>query len=251
MLLDGPKVVLGVLCRPGINAFGVLRWDRPPACRPGGAGPCCCLVGSRTRTYHSVRDGLVGVHRVCGRLRPAGASRGHDTRRRQALTIVDPAVLPDDIGSGGRRKELAVGPVKSTASSAILTLPPFAVQALRAHRRQQLRLRLASGQPATVGLRFVEPGRPPRPVELELVFLTERGTPVNPTTPAAPSLGWPPASGWPPTRTCCATRWRRRWRPTRSRPASSRRSCATPMAARSPSACTSTSSRRPRPGWPG
>jgi integrase len=102
-------------------------------------------------------------------------------RFRQALTIIDPAVLPDaDPGSTGRRKELAVGPVKSTASSAILTLPPFAVQALRHHRRQQARLRLALGQPATVPLRWVEPGRPPRPVELDLVFRTERGTPVNP-----------------------------------------------------------------------
>jgi integrase len=105
---------------------------------------------------------------------------------RQALTIIDPAVLADGADSHGsagldsRRKELAVGPVKSAASNAILTLPPFAVQALRQHRRQQLRLRLTFGQPATVGLRWVEPGRPPRPVELDLVFRTERGTPVNP-----------------------------------------------------------------------
>jgi len=70
--------------------------------------------------------------------------------------------------------------VKSAASSAILTLPPFAVQALRRHRREQLLVRLAVGQPATVALRWVEPGRPPRPVELDLVFRTERGTPVNP-----------------------------------------------------------------------
>ena len=70
--------------------------------------------------------------------------------------------------------------VKSTASSAILTLPPFALQALRHHRRQQLRLRLAVGQPATVELRFIEPARPPRPIQLDLVFRTERGTPVNP-----------------------------------------------------------------------
>src|SRR4029453_11780886 len=58
-------------------------------------------------------------------------------RFRQALTIIDPAVLPDDAdsGSSGRRKELVVGPVKSAASSAILPLPPFAVQALRQHRR--------------------------------------------------------------------------------------------------------------------
>jgi integrase len=101
-------------------------------------------------------------------------------RFRQALTIVDPAALPDAADPGGRRKELAVGPVKSTASGAILTLPPFAVQALRHHRRQQARLRLALGQPPTLGLRWVGPGRPSRPVELDLVFRTERGTPVNP-----------------------------------------------------------------------
>jgi integrase len=36
------------------------------------------------------------------------------------------------------------------------------------------------GQPATIGLRWVEPSRLPRPVQLDLVFRTERGTPVNP-----------------------------------------------------------------------
>jgi integrase len=102
-------------------------------------------------------------------------------RFRQALTIIDPAILPDaDPGASGRRKELALGPVKSTASRAILTLPPFAIQALRQHRRQQARLRLACGQPQTVSLRRVEPGRPPQPVQLDLVFRTERGTPINP-----------------------------------------------------------------------
>jgi integrase len=102
-------------------------------------------------------------------------------RFRQALTIIDPAVLPDaDPSASGRRKELAVGPVKSAASNAILTLPPFAIQALRHHRHQQARLRLANGQPQTVTLRRVEPGRPPQPVQLDLVFRTERGTAVNP-----------------------------------------------------------------------
>jgi integrase len=106
----------------------------------------------------------------------AGTVRFH-----QALTIIDPAVLPDaNPGAGGQRKELAVGPVKSTASSATLTLPPFAVQALRQHRRQQARLRLACGQPQTIPLRRVEPGRPAQPVQLDLVFRTERGTPINP-----------------------------------------------------------------------
>jgi integrase len=107
-------------------------------------------------------------------------------RFRQALTIIDPTVLSDDAdddggaGGGGGRRELAVGPLKSTASNAILTLPPFAVQALRQHRRQQARLRLACGQPQMVTLRKVEPGRPPQPVQLDLVFRTERATPVNP-----------------------------------------------------------------------
>jgi hypothetical protein len=73
----------------------------------------------------------------------AGTVRFH-----QALTIIDPAVLPDADPSGsGRRRELAVGPVKSAASSATLALPPFAVQALRQHRRQQARWRLAAGSP--------------------------------------------------------------------------------------------------------
>jgi integrase len=80
----------------------------------------------------------------------------------------------------GRRKELAVGPVKSTASKAILSLPPFAVQALRHHRQQQARLRLAGALPATVTLCWVEPGQPPRPIQLDLAFRTERGTPLNP-----------------------------------------------------------------------
>jgi integrase len=101
-------------------------------------------------------------------------------RFRQELTIVDADLLPGHSGVDGRRKELAVGPVKSKASKAILTLPPFAVEALRRHRHQQARLRLAGAQPATVTLRWVEPGQPPHPVELDLVFRTERGTALNP-----------------------------------------------------------------------
>jgi integrase len=101
-------------------------------------------------------------------------------RFRQELTNVDADLLPDHKESDGRRKELAVGPVKSRASKAILSLPPFAVQVLREHRRQHTRLRLAGAQPASITLRWVEPGQPPRPVELDLVFRTERGTALNP-----------------------------------------------------------------------
>ena len=48
------------------------------------------------------------------------------------------------------------------------------------HRRQQTRLRLACEQPHTVTLRRVEPRPPAQPVQLDLVFRTERGTPINP-----------------------------------------------------------------------
>jgi hypothetical protein len=97
--------------------------------------------------------------------------------------------------------------VKSAASSAILTLPPFAIQALRPHRRSQARLRLAYAHSATVGgCAGVEPGRPPRPVELDLVFHTERAhrsTPyAMPTAARSPSgytsISSPrPHPGWP------------------------------------------------------
>ena len=121
-------------------------------------------------------------------------------RFRQALTSIDPAVLPEEIpGADERRKELAVGPVKSAASNAILTLPPFAVQALRHHRRQQARFRLALGQPATVELRYVEPGRPPGRSSWTWCSAPNAAPRSTPTTPAAPSPAWPPASGWPPT----------------------------------------------------
>jgi integrase len=177
----------------------------------------------------------------------AGTVRFH-----QALTIIDLAVLPDDADSGGRRKELVVGPVKSAASSAILTLPPFAAQALRQHRRQQGRLRLALGQPATVPLRWVAPGRPPHPGRVGPGVPHRAGhASQSQPTPAGPSPAWPLGWGWPPTRICCAMPWRRRWRPTRNRPASSPPSCATPTAAPSPSGCTFTSFPRPHLGWLG
>jgi hypothetical protein len=138
-------------------------------------------------------------------------------------------------------------PLKSTASNAILTLPPFAVQALRRHRRQQHRLRLALGQPATVGLRWVEPGQPPRPVQLDLVFRTERGTAVNPNHASRAFARLAASVGLAAHPHLLGHALASRWRPTRSRPVSSPPSCATPMAAPSPSACTSTSCPKTAP----
>jgi hypothetical protein len=67
-------------------------------------------------------------------------------------------------------------------------------------------MRLALAQPATVELRFIEPGRPSRPVELDLVFRTERAHRSTPTMPAARSPASPHALGFMPTRTCCGRR---------------------------------------------
>jgi hypothetical protein len=69
---------------------------------------------------------------------------------------------------------------------------PFAVQALRQHRRQHARSRLACGQPQTVTLRRVEPGRPPQPVQLD-PDVPHRAGHANQPQPRQPRLR-PPAS---------------------------------------------------------
>src|SRR6266542_3686134 len=56
---------------------------------------------------------------------------------------------------------------------AVLSLPTFAVKALRDYQQLQRRR-------TPVPLLFVQPGEAPRPVELDLVLRTERGTPVRP-----------------------------------------------------------------------
>jgi integrase len=94
-------------------------------------------------------------------------------RFRQALTIIDPAILPDAAtgngdgdagGVGDRRKELAVGPVKSAASNAILALPPFAVQALRITATSSAGCAWPLGSPPPYGCAGRSPaGHPARP----------------------------------------------------------------------------------------
>lgn len=64
------------------------------------------------------------------------------------------------VGSGRRATR---GQLKTRASEAPVPLPDFAVTRLREHRRRQLEERLAAGEPTSDGL----------------VFVTERGWPVN------------------------------------------------------------------------
>jgi integrase len=95
-------------------------------------------------------------------------------RFRQALSSIDQQLAtgrprPD----GTRGKLLVVGPLKTPASQAILSLPVFAVDALRDYQqlhRQRTPLRLLQ----------VQPGQAPRPVELDLLLRTERDTPLRP-----------------------------------------------------------------------
>jgi integrase len=95
-------------------------------------------------------------------------------RFRQALSSVDQQLATGRPRPDGRRgKLLVVGPLKTSASQAVLSLPAFAVDALRDYRQKQ-------GQRTLLPLLFVEPGQPPRPVELDLLLRTERDTPLRP-----------------------------------------------------------------------
>jgi integrase len=105
-------------------------------------------------------------------------------RFRQTLSSVDQQLATGQPRPGGARgKLLVVGPLKTPASQAVLHLPAFAVAALRDYQHQQLRQpcsRTADGRRARLRLLHVQPGEPPRPVELDLVLRTQWGTPLRP-----------------------------------------------------------------------
>jgi integrase len=95
-------------------------------------------------------------------------------RFRQALSSIDRQLATGQPRPDGRRgKLLVVGPLKTPASQAVLSLPAFAVDALRDYRHVQ-------GIRAPLRLLLVQPGQAPRPVELDLLLRTERDTPVRP-----------------------------------------------------------------------
>jgi integrase len=95
-------------------------------------------------------------------------------RFRQALSSIDQQLATGRPRPDGRRgKLLVVGPLKTPASQAVLSLPTFAMDALRDYQHEQA-IR------APLRLMFVQPGEAPRPVELDLLLRTERDTPVRP-----------------------------------------------------------------------
>ena len=95
-------------------------------------------------------------------------------RFRQALSSIDQQLATGRPRPGGRRgKLLVVGPLKTPASQAALSLPTFAVHALRDYQQAQ-------GQRTPLRLLLARPGEAARPVELDLVLRTERDAPVRP-----------------------------------------------------------------------
>jgi integrase len=95
-------------------------------------------------------------------------------RFRQALSSIDQQLATGQPRPDGTRgKLLVVGPLKTPASQAVLSLPTFAVDALRDHQQVQ-------GHRTPLRLLLVQPGQAPRPVQLDLVLRTERDTPVRP-----------------------------------------------------------------------
>jgi integrase len=93
---------------------------------------------------------------------------------RQALSSIDQQLATGRPRPNGTRgKLLIVGPLKTPASQAVLSLPTFAVEALRAYQREQRHC-------APLRLLLVRPGEAPRPVELDLVLRTGRDAPVRP-----------------------------------------------------------------------
>jgi integrase len=105
-------------------------------------------------------------------------------RFRQALSTVDQQLAtgqprPDGAPwqAAGRR------PHQDPRRQAVLHLPSFAVAALRDyqhHQHQHPRTHTADGRRARLRLLYVQPGQPPRQVELDLVLRTQWGTPLRP-----------------------------------------------------------------------
>jgi integrase len=138
---------------------------------------------------------------LCGLEWPDLALEAATIRFRQALSSVDQQLAtgqprPD----GARGKLLVVGPLKTPASQAVLHLPAFAVAALRDYQHQQHRhprTHTPDGHRARLRLLHVQPGQPPRPVELDLVLRTQWDTPLRPNHASRAFRAFAEATGIP------------------------------------------------------
>jgi len=127
-------------------------------------------------------------------------------RFRQALSSIDQQLAtgrprPD----GARGKLLVVGPLKTPASQATLSLPAFALDALRDYEDKQ-------GIRAPCSCCWSSPARRPGRSSSTCCCAPSGAPQCGRSMPAGPSGPSPKAPASRPIRTCCATRWPRRWR---------------------------------------
>jgi integrase len=134
-------------------------------------------------------------------------------RLRQALSSIDQQLATGRPRPNGTRgKLLVVGPLKTPASQAVLSLPTFAVGVLRGYQQVQR-------QRAPLRLLLVQPGDAAGLVELDLCCAPGVARRSVQSTPAGSSGPSRKTLGSPRIRICCAIRWPRRWRRPRNPPA--------------------------------
>jgi integrase len=136
-------------------------------------------------------------------------------RFRQALSSIDQQLASGQPRPDGTRgKLLVVGALKTPASQAVLSLPAFAVDALR-HYQQVQRQRTRT----PLRLLLVQPGQAPGRSNSTCCCapgVARRFVPTMPAGRSEPSLKLPGSRRIP---ICCATRWPQRWRQLRNPPA--------------------------------
>jgi Phage integrase, N-terminal SAM-like domain len=126
-------------------------------------------------------------------------------RFRQALSIIDPAVLPDAdptrLAGAGSWPSGRSSPPPAAPSSPCLRSPPRRY-AITAVSRPDCAWPWDSPPPC--GCVGWNPAGHPTQLSWTWCSAPSGARQSTPTTPAAPSPAWPPASGWPPTPTYCA-----------------------------------------------
>ena len=113
-------------------------------------------------------------------------------RFRHTLSSIDQQLVADQPRPDGKRgKLLVVGPLKSHASQAVLSLPAFAITALRHYQQEQQQLtRALGGQRTPVRLLLVQPGQAPGRSSSTLSCapsVTARSVPSTPAGRSGPS----------------------------------------------------------------
>ena len=142
-------------------------------------------------------------------------------RFRQALTIIDPAVLPDAAAAAATMTATlapSLAGARNWPSGRSSPLPATPSSPCRRSPSRRCAVTAASrpgcawpwGSPPPWRCVGSSPAGHPARSSSTWCSAPSGARRSTPTTPAAPSPSSPPASGWPPIPTCCAMRWPRR-----------------------------------------